>query len=195
MGCSSSAWFFSLFAYKWVLNYCRTPPEFADELRRQRFKKTIMTRLRHNFNEHQNDWDAWVQFSTYTYSSQIHCTTNSTLLSLTFFKVLPAPPGKSSASANQLHATRTIPIRLLKDSLLDRCCTMRIRAHLLVQASQAKYKTYADRTVSAQQTFKSGDHVFVNVPPVHVHDADELAIETSKSVKPRRHGPFKAVSF
>lgn len=48
----------------------------------ERFDMTSVVRLRHYIDEHQTDWDLFVESITYTYNTQVHHTTRAYPFSL-----------------------------------------------------------------------------------------------------------------
>lgn len=47
-----------------------------------KFNKTLVARLQKYFNDHQTSWSSYMQLLTYSYKTQIYCTTNTCMHSL-----------------------------------------------------------------------------------------------------------------
>ena len=67
----------------------------------ERYNKTLAARLRHYVNEHQTDWDIYVQPLTYAYNAQVHKSTGTTPFSLSLTRHPPSTIAEISSTANQ----------------------------------------------------------------------------------------------
>ena len=71
-----------------VRHYLTTAYHLQPNGQTERFNRTLVQRLRHYAEEHQRDWDDYVQPLTFAYNTQVHRSTETTPFDL----VLTPPP-------------------------------------------------------------------------------------------------------
>ena len=174
-------------------NYLTTAYHPQTNGQAERFDKTIATRLRHYIEEHQRDWDAYVQPLTYAYNMQVHRTTGTTPFDL----VLTRHPPGIAVNEPAAGAQQTVPDVNMTPAMFKRMTLRRLR-HVLTEArstmtqAQQLYKANYDRQVRFFPTFKPGDAVFIDRPPrTRLSDDPE---DMAKKLRPQSRGPFKVVA-
>ncbi|CDF32918.1 unnamed protein product [Chondrus crispus] len=121
----------------------------------ERFNRTLVQRLRHYVEEHQRDWDDYLQPLTFAYNTQVHRSTETTPFDLVLTRppsglILPEDP---RTPVQYKRAT----LRKLRDAL--------DRARTKLSASQKRYKDDFDKKVRFRPVVVAGDFVYVDRPP------------------------------
>ena len=166
----------------------------------ERYNKTIITRLRHYVNDHQTDWDLFVQPLTYAYNSQVHRSTGESPFGLVLSR-LPPSPLVSTSSAIEGISGNTVPARLLKTQVLDRLKAMCAKVDKSASLAQARYKRYFDQKVRHTPSYQQGQMVYVDLPDPRLSTTGKKSSESEKLAKRKRYklmfkktGPFKIVA-
>lgn len=130
--------------------------------RLERFNKMLAARLRRHINEHQNDWDNYVQPLTYGYNAQVHCTTKTVLFSLMLSR---EPPGaiirKKSRSSEDYITMKPV---LEKQKVLENLRLHRKQAKRALQKARESYKRYFNKKVRHRPIIKTGDWAYIKNP-------------------------------
>jgi len=160
----------------------------------ERYNKTLAARLRHYINEHQTNWDTFVQPLTYAYNCQIHRTTGTSPFSLTLTRHPPNNVVETAVTASPALHVGNQPTQTIRGQILDRLSTMFARAEDRMIASQQRYKTYSDRRRGNRPAIDVGSEVFVDCPKTELKTVQEKEDHEAKSkLLPKSVGPFKVV--
>ena len=156
----------------------------------ERFNRTIVARMRHYVNEHQTDWDDYVQPLTYGYNCQVHRTTGTTPFSLVLSREPPGPMDivPTKVADGESHGETLTP-RQMKARVLDKLRLMSARAEEKARRAQVSYKRYFDRRVRHVPQFEVGDWVYIDNPPnLNMQTSTD---EVSRKLKPKKAGPYQ----
>ena len=114
----------------------------------ERFKRTLVQCLRHYVEEHQHDWEDYVQLLTFAYNTHVHRSTETTPFDL----VLTRPPfgltlpGTVSQDAGTHREDPGTAVQY-KLPTLGKLCNELDRARTKLTASQKRYKDDFDKKV------------------------------------------------
>ncbi|CDF38306.1 unnamed protein product [Chondrus crispus] len=169
----------------------------------ERFNRTLVQRLRHYVEEHQRDWDDYVQPLTFAYNTQVHRSTETTPFDLVLTRpptglILPGTVPQDAGTHMEDPRTpvqyKRATLRKLRDAL--------DRARTKLTASQKQYKDNLDRKVRFRPVVRAGDFVYVDRPPrtltsverrMRVQsptDTEDLSVK----LLPKAEGPFNVRS-
>ena len=132
----------------------------------ERFNRTLVQRLRHYVEEHQRDWDDYVQPLTFAYNTQVHRSTETTPFDLVLTRapsglILPGTVPQDAGTHREDPRTpvqyKRATLRKLRDAL--------DRARTKLTASQKRYKDDFDKKVRFRPIVGAGDFVYVDRPP------------------------------
>lgn len=159
----------------------------------ERYNQTLERRLRHFINEHQDDWDRFVQPLTYAYNTQTHRSTGTSPFSL----VLSRHPPSSIIETLREDAPALATLkgtREVRNAIIARMSAMFNSTDRRLYMAQKTYKDNYDKHVTRPKVFKVGDFVFVNVPPTEAKTVkQEESNEAKSKLLPRTNGPFEVV--
>ena len=162
-----------------------------------------MQRLRHYVEEHQRDWDDYVQSLTFEYNTQVHQLTETTPFDL----VLTRPPSGSILTGTVPQDAGThredprTPVQY-KRATLRKLCDALDRTRTKLTASQKRYKDDFDKKVRFRPVVEAGDFVYVDRPSrplasVERRTRAQGTVGTDKlsvNLLPRTEGPFRVRS-
>ena len=153
--------------------------------------------------EHQRDWDDYVQPLTFAYNTQVHPSTETTPFDL----VLTRPPSGLILPGTVLRDAGThredprTPVQYKRATLRKRRDALD-RARTKLTASQMRYKDDFDKKVRFRPVVGAGDLIYVDRPPRPLKSVarrtraqgttgtDELSVK----LLPRTEGPFRVRS-
>ena len=160
----------------------------------ERFNKTLVQRLRHYVEEHQANWDIFVQPLTYAYNMQVHRSTGTTPYDLVLTRH-PQPitvrDEESRTAIPQSEPDDPTPAQM-KRIILRRLRVALQSARIRMTEAQKRYKQNFDKSVRFTPQFKAGDYVYIDRPPRQPDAAPEE--EVTKKLLPRGLGPYKIQS-
>ena len=129
----------------------------------ERYNQTLEKRLRHYVNEHQDDWDLYVQPLTYAYNAQVHRSTGTSPFSLVLTRHPPSTVVETIATGtdrlNDIKTTQTV-----RDEIIKRMSTMFDKTDRRMYMAQQTYKRNYDKSVKQRTQYKVGDYVFIDRP-------------------------------
>ena len=166
----------------------------------ERFNRTLVQRLRHYLEEHQRDWDDYVQPLTFAYNTQVHRSTETTPFDLLLTRppsgpilpgTVPQDAGTHREDPRTLVQYKSATLRKLRDAL--------DRAQTKLTASQKRYKDDFDKKVRFRPVVGAGDFVYVDRPPRPLTSVERRTRaqdttgtdELSVKLLPRTEGPFR----
>ena len=160
----------------------------------ERYNKTLVGRLAHYVEEHQRDWDEFVQPCTYAYNMQVHRTTGTTPFDLVLtrhppniiVRDIPAAGSYSVTESNLSDAAR-------KKVILRRIAQSLQEAKTKMSAAQRRYKEDFDNQVRHLVKVKDGDMVYVDRPPRHLDQDSDEDVKITKKLLPKTTGPYKVI--
>ena len=132
----------------------------------ERFNRMLVQRLRNYVEEHQRDWDDYVQPLTFAYNTQVHRSTETTPFDL----VLTRPPsglmlsGTVPQDAGTHREDPWTPVQY-KRATLRKVRDALDRAQTKLIASQKRYKDDFNKKVRFRPVVGAGDFVYVDRPP------------------------------
>ena len=168
----------------------------------ERFNRTLVARLRHYVEEHQRDWDDYVQPLTFAYNTQVHRSTETTPFDLVLTR---APsglvlPGTVPQDAGTHREDPRTPVQY-KRATLRKLRTALECARGKLTTAQERYKASFDRKVRYRPVIVVGDYVYVDRPPRPLRRAERDSAEITDgdgnpAVKllPKAEGPFRVRS-
>ena len=165
----------------------------------KRFNRTLVQRLRPYVEEHQRDWDDYVQPLTFAYNTQVHRSTETTRFDLVltrppFDQILPSTVMQDAGTHREDPRTpmqyKRATLRKLRDAL--HC------ARTKLTVSQKRYKDDFDKQVRFRPVVGAGDIVYVDHPPRPLTSTERRTPaqgtagtdELSFKLLPRTEGPF-----
>ncbi len=159
----------------------------------ERYNQTLERRIRHYVNEHQDDWDLYVQPLTYAYNTQVHRSTSTSPFSLVLTRHPPSTivetVSDNPQNLNLLKSTKTV-----RDEIVKRMTTMFNKADRRLYMAQQSYKKNYDRNVKYTKVFQPGQYVFIDRPPNQGRTAQQKAENIAQSkLRERVIGPYKIV--
>ena len=131
----------------------------------ERFNRTLVERLWDYVNEHQRDWDDYVQPLTFEYNMQVHRSTETTPFDLVLTRppsglILPGTVPQDAGSHREDPLTpvqyKRARLRKLRDALDP--------ARMKLTASKRRYKDYFDKKVRFYPVVGPGDFVYFDRP-------------------------------
>jgi len=146
-----------------------------------KYNQTLEKRLRHFVNEHQSDWDLYVQPLTYAYNDQVHRSTGTSPFSLVLTRHLPSTIIETTATGtdrlNDIKTTQSV-----RDNIIKRMSTMFDKTDRRMYMAQQNYKRNYEKSVREIVQYKVGDYVFIDRPKgqQRTTQEDEDAINISK---------------
>ena len=186
-----------------VRHYLTTAYHHQSNWQTERFNPTLVQRLQHYVEEHQHDWDDYVQPLTFAYNTRVHRSTETTPFDLVLTRppsglILPGTILQDAGTHREEPRTpvqyKRATLRKLRDAL--------DRARTKLTASQERYKEYFDKKVRFVPVVGAGDFVYVDRPlrPLTSFEqrtraqgttgTDELSVK----LLPRTEGPFRVRS-
>ena len=166
----------------------------------ERFNRTLVQRLRNYVEEHQRDWDEYIQPLTFAYNTQVHQSTETTPFDLVPTRppsglALPGTVLQDAVSNTEDRQTlvqyERATLRKLRDALG--------RTRVKLTAAQRRCKTDFDQKVRFRPVIAVGDFVCVDRPPRPLTNTERGDLPSdggAPSVKllPKTEGPFRVRS-
>ena len=169
----------------------------------ERFNHTLVQRLRHYVEEHQRDWDDYVQRLTFGYNTQVHWSTETTPFDLVLTRPLPrlVLPGTVPQGAGTHREDPQTPVQH-KRATLRKLRDALDRARTKLTASQKRYQDDFDKKVRFHPVVGAGDFFYVDRPPRSLTSVERRTRaqgttgtdELSVKLLPRTKGPFRVPS-
>ena len=169
----------------------------------ERFNRTLVQRLRHYVEEHQRDWDDYVQPLTFACNTQVHRSTETTPFDLVLTRPLSdlTLPSTVPQDEGNHREDRQTPVQY-KRATLRKLCDAPDRARTKLTASQKRYKDDFDKKVCFGPVVRAGDFVYVDRLPCPFKSVERRTRaqgttgtdEPSVKLLPRTEGPFRVRS-
>lgn len=153
----------------------------------------MVTRLRQYVEDHQKNWDFFLQPLKYVYHTQVRRSTNEFPYSLVSSHHQPGPMLLSPVTIEPEANINEISLQVMRKLLQQRIIALRAKSGLHMRKSQARYKADNNNRVCASPIYISGGYIFVdNSPgPTNETTADAVESQAYNKLQPRATGPFK----
>lgn len=138
--------------------------------------------------EHQPDWDIFLQLRILPYNTKVYHSTGTTQFRLVLSGHPLRPTTFDRPSALPTGAKQTTAPHTLKVRLLHGIALMREKIDRKLIADQRRYKPHHEPHISSAGSFKPGQWVYVDHPPLPVTDADRLARTRIQNYYPKKAG-------
>lgn len=131
---------------------------------------------------------------TYAFNAQMQSLTYTEAFSLVLSRPPRGPTTASPAWAISDDMTELPQLQSSCSRLLRQMHVLRKQMDAKLQTFQESYQRHFDRTVRCTQQFYSGQHIFVDRPPVQISKSAGMANPPLTELLPQTLGPFNIIS-
>lgn len=156
----------------------------------ERYKKTLAPRLRLCIAYNQQDWDVFVQSSTYSYSFQEHCLINEPLFSLTPSRHRPGPATAVSPSSLRDVAAYAKNPKFIHQKILHQVVGMQGKVLHVLTNQQGKYKRHFYNNVRSLSTLTVKRQAYVSRTALSLIAEEKKNWTRYNKILLRATGPF-----
>ena len=196
----AAKFFYAVCALLGVRNYPTTAYHPLTNGQTERLNRTLAQRLRHYVEEHQRDWDEYIQPLKFTYNTQVHGSTETTPFDLVLTRppsglALPGTVPQDAVSNTEDPQT---PLQY-KRATLRKLREAFERTRVKLTAAQRRYKTDFDKKVRFRLVTPVGEFVYVDRPPRQLTSTEREDLPSdggapSVELLPKTEGPFRVRS-
>lgn len=130
----------------------------------KRFNKTLVSRFRLYIADNQKSRNIFEQPVKYTYSCQVHCSTNDTRSNLILSRHPQEQTIAISPSTLPEGTSTATDLKTLRQQILHQFAAIRNRVPNTLKRQQARYKWYLAKKVHTLSTFTIEQHIYLDRP-------------------------------